>query len=56
MAKAPGSVFGAPGLPTEFTAEQAPEEPLAALTAFLTPYRDAQHAAADPRLQAVTAA
>jgi pimeloyl-ACP methyl ester carboxylesterase len=49
----PGSVSGAPNLPEGFTealvipgcghwtAEQAPEDLLAALTAFLAPYRDA---------------
>ena len=52
----PGSASGAPNLPAGFTdtfipdtghwvAEDAPEEPLAALTEFLAPYRDGQAAA-----------
>ena len=32
-----------------FVAEEAPEEMLAALTAFLAPYRDVATAAHDPR-------
>jgi hypothetical protein len=35
-----------------FVAEEAPEEMLAALTAFLAPYRDGPAAAHDPRPRA----
>jgi pimeloyl-ACP methyl ester carboxylesterase len=38
-----------------FVAEEAPEEMLAALTAFLAPYRDGSAAAQDPRPHAATA-
>jgi hypothetical protein len=38
-----------------WVAEQAPEELLAALTAFLAPYRDGQGAANDARSHAAVA-